>query len=148
MQTLNRYQRVLTLSLLLAGPIPLLAQSYVNPGFKLGYRFGHDGGLIYGFEVSVVRWQHNSYRGIVAAFDGTHQLLECHLGIEYGIGLIGICLGPVLSNRADETSIGFRVTPYAGVILVPYYNFQFLLPSSTQHEIGTYLKFSTRPLSF
>jgi hypothetical protein len=135
-------RRSLTAILLLAAPLPAAAQTYVNPGLKLGYRFGDAGGFVAGFEVSVMVAREKGYLGFVVAADGTPKIWDYHFGVEYGVGYVGICAGPVVSRRSDTTDYGFRITPYAGIFLVPYYNYQYLLRSGSEHEVGSYIKFS------
>jgi hypothetical protein len=138
----KKSRRLLTAILLLAAPLPAAAQTYVNPGLKLGYRFGDAGGFVAGFEVSIMIANNKGYYGFVVAADGTPKIWDYHFGVEYGVGFVGVCAGPVVTHRSDTTDYGFRVTPYAGIFLVPYYNYQFLFQSGGEHEIGSYIKLS------
>ncbi|MCX6144983.1 MAG: hypothetical protein NTZ35_17400 [Ignavibacteriales bacterium] len=139
---MKKSRRLLTVILLLAALLPAAAQTCINPGLKLGYRFGDAGGFVAGFEVSIMVAHENRYVGFVVAADGTPKIWDCHFGVEYGVGYVGICAGPVVAHRSDTTAYGFRVTPYAGIFLVPYYNYQFLFQSGGEHEIGSYIKLS------
>jgi hypothetical protein len=141
-QAMNIRCRILPVILLLVVTLPTAAQTYINPGFKLGYRFGDAGGFVGGVEVSMMIADNKGYHGFVLAADGTSRTLDFHFGVEFGAGIFGICIGPVVSNRPDTTAYGFRVTPYAGFIVVPYYNYQFLIGTGSEHDVGTYLKFS------
>ncbi len=138
----NMLSRMLTVITLLVFAFSAEAQTLVNPGIKLGYRFGDKGGFVAGFDLSIMFARENHYYGFVLATDGTNKNIDFHAGFEYGRGIAGICIGPVLRISPAPHLFGFRVTPYAGILLVPYYNYQFLAPSESEHEIGTYIKFT------
>jgi hypothetical protein len=131
--------RFLIALLLVAASWPATAQTYVNPGLKLCYRFGDTGGFVAGFEVSIMVARESGYIGFVVAADGTPKIWDYPFGVECGVGYVGICAGPVVARRSDTTDYGFRVTPYAGIFLVPYYNYQYLFQSGSEHEIGSYI---------
>ncbi|MCX6134948.1 MAG: hypothetical protein NTU47_14140 [Ignavibacteriales bacterium] len=139
-KVMKQCRRILPVILMLGSSMAVPAQTLINPGLKLGYRFGEGGGFVGGFEISIMFWNEKGYYGFVLAGDGTSKTLDYHFGVEYGIGYFGICVGPVVSHRSDTTTYGLRVTPYGGFILVPYYNYQFLVRSGSEHEVGTYFK--------
>ena len=132
--------RKVFVALLLLSANPLAAQVFLSPGIKLGYRFGPDGGLVGGFDVSVIHATNHGYVGLVAAIDLVQSTLNSHVGFEAGVGPVGICIGPVLSFRDREFDYGARITPYFGAFLVPFYNFQIMRYFPNGHEIGAYLK--------
>jgi hypothetical protein len=139
---MNKLTQLIISVVFFAAAVPAAAQTYVNPGLKFGYRFGDTGGFILGFDLSVIVAGDKHYYGFVLAGDGTSSIADIHLGMEFGSGLFGIAIGPVLRIKPDSGEFGFRITPYAGFILVPYCNYQFLAPNHGEHEVGTYLKFT------
>jgi hypothetical protein len=117
------------------------AQNLLSPGIKLSYRFGDRGGFVGGIDVSAVRWTDHGYFGFVIACDEVHGTVNFHVGIEGGVGVLGICVGPVVSSKDGTLDYGLRVTPYAGAIIVPFYNFQMMQRSPNEHDVGVFLKF-------
>ncbi len=116
------------------------AQTFISPGVKIGYVFGEKGGLVTGVELSVVKWTTGSYRGIVLALDAINDVTSYHIGAELGQGPVGVCIGPVIRSGKGATDVGLRVTPYGGLLLIPYYNFQLFRGWQTTQDIGAYVK--------
>lgn len=137
-----RKSLLILLIILLISPLLATAQqTYISPGFNIGYRFGEGGGVIGGLEVSIVQWGNRSYGGVVFAWDAIHGMNNFHVGLEYGVGFFGACVGPVVATNKDTAAIGLRLTPYAGAIFIPYYSYQFFQSLPSSHEVGMYLKF-------
>jgi hypothetical protein len=91
-------------------------------------------------EVSVTFWKHDQYVGFVLAGDANRGTKDYFVGLEYGYRFYGFCGGPVLRTNSDTTAFGFRGTPYAGVGIVPFYSYQYLQRSGSEHDIGTFFK--------
>jgi hypothetical protein len=115
-------------------------RTFINPGFKLGYRFGENGGFAGGIELSITRWSGYSYAGVLFSIDHSGKTVSYHCAFEAGRGLIGVSIGPVMVRREQSVDYGFSVTPYAGLILIPYYRFTYLRHFPSEHEIGSYIK--------
>jgi hypothetical protein len=115
-------------------------RTFINPGFKLGYRFGENGGLAGGIELSINRWSGYSYAGVLFSIDHSEKTVSYHCAFEAGRGLIGVSIGPVIVRREQSIDYGLSVTPYAGLILIPYYRFTYLWHFPSEHEIGSYIK--------
>jgi hypothetical protein len=116
-------------------------RTFINPGVKLGYRFGENGGLAAGFEISATRWTPSGYLGLLLSVDHSGKTLRTHLGFEGGRGLLGLAIGPTIAFRDKTLDYGFNVTPYAGFVIIPYYNFMFLRSFPSEHEVGSFIKF-------
>lgn len=117
------------------------SQTFISPGVKVGYLFGDKGGLVTGIEISVVKWADGNYRGVVFDVDALNDITSYHVGAEFGQKLGGVSIGPVIRSGKVTTDFGLRVTPYSGLIVIPYYNFQLFCDRQTTHEIGAYVKF-------
>jgi hypothetical protein len=121
----------------------LFAQyTYINPGIKLGYMFGENGGFVYGFEISVTHYDEKSgpIWGCVLDWDVTKELNKVHFGVEGSALFMGLDIGPTYAWRDDKHYYGFSIIPFAGAFLIPYYNYTYLGPNNSTHEIGSYIK--------
>jgi hypothetical protein len=132
--------RIVLIAIFVGCATSLAAQTFLSPGIKLAYRFGDNGGFIGGLDVSVIRASNHGYYGLVVAVDQIHSAVNAHLGIEGGFGPVGLCVGPVLTLKDRTLDYGLRITPYAGVLLVPFYNYQLMHMMSNEHEVGAYIK--------
>ena len=119
------------------------AHYFFDPGIKLGYSFGEGGGFVYGVELSFVITgrdsRHPSY-GITFDYDILPNGSKYHLGVEYMSPFVGLDIGPSVLSTDSSTLYGLSVIPFAGILILPYYNFTYFTPDITFHEVGTYLK--------
>ena len=117
--------------------------TYVNPGIKLGYAFGENGGFTFGYELSFVfikGGNDDSRFGIVIDYDWVKDTRRLHLGTEYMYRFFGIDVGPTVAWCSGSSKTGFSVIPFGGLMILPYYNFTYLDNETEYHEIGTYVK--------
>jgi hypothetical protein len=117
---------------------------YVNPGIKLGYMFGENGGFVFGFELSITRFTENDgfIYGYVFDYDITKTVTRLHIGIEASRTLVGLDVGPTFAWIKGEGKMGLSIIPFGGILFYPYYNYTILFPNTTLQEIGSYLKFT------
>lgn len=130
------------LVLIFAASANVSAQTFVNPGIKLGYAFGKEEGFIFGFEISVTSLANDWIQGIVLDYDIINNLRKVHLGFEVSRGGVGLDAGPTIALENGNVYYGFSIIPYAGVAIYPYYNFTYLWKKGALHEAGSYLKIS------
>jgi hypothetical protein len=127
-------------------PTTVSGQSHrtaINPGIKLGYEFGDNGGFVFGVEISLVVEKQSSdyyYYGFVLSTDKCRDLKKYHIGVEGGRGLMGICIGPSFLSQKGEHDFGLTVTPYYGGLLIPYLSITTTVNSRFIGEIGSYVK--------
>jgi len=117
---------------------------FINPGVKVGYAFGENGGFTYGFELSYVRtgptWLEKKY-GVVLNVDWIKDLTKYHLGVEYiGGALLGGEFGPSILIQNGEIDYGVQATPFLLFFLIPYYSHTFVLNGIDINEIGSFVK--------
>lgn len=119
-------------------------QIYINPGIKLGYTFGDDGGFTYGFELSITtnfkNQQTSNWYGVVVDVDFCKDWTRLHTGIEASSIGVGCDVGPSFLFRNDTVSYGVSFIPFIGIIVYPYYNFSFFDNGFASHELGSYFK--------
>ncbi|MBI3259435.1 MAG: hypothetical protein HYZ54_08195 [Ignavibacteriae bacterium] len=124
---------------------------YFNPGIKLGYSFGKNGGFVWGLEFSVTTVISRSYNqglliGAVVDIDFCRNWRRVHFGIEsspFGIDYLcaGIDIGPSITTIDTHTYYGFSVIPYLGAGAYPYFNYTFTGKDSLGlFELGSYIK--------
>jgi len=140
---------VVVAAALLFASVPRSAEAHIvtlNPGVKLAYSFGPNGGWTYGFEVAVawmtpeIDWVIGS--GAVIDFTWTRGgIFELRGGYEV-FGLIwGLEAGPALVVAPDGTHFAIDVTPFfSGIFVDTYYTASFTLGRPYRGELGTYLK--------
>ncbi len=116
--------------------------TYINPGIKLGYAFGDNGGFVFGLEISIVEHSGSDFvYGFVLSFDHINDAAIFHAGFEAtGAWLIGIEVGPSFMLKNGEKSYGFGITPYAGFILMPYMNISWFSNKQSFFQFGSYIK--------
>ena len=148
MHTKNTYQ---TLILLLAisflcsfGCAAQTRDWYINPGIKLGYVFGKDGGFNFGIEISVTTTRdnngHDTY-GALISFESFHDKEVAHIGFEVFPNIwYGFSMGPSLVFSSENSDIGIATTIFGGAFILPYYRYTYLPSSPDFHEVGSYLK--------
>lgn len=118
----------------------IYAQVFVNPGIKLGYAFGKEGGFVFGWEISVTFLGDYMIWGIVADYDTIKDLNRFHLGIECSRAGIGLDVGPSFAWENEKSYAGFSIIPYGGLLVYPYYNYSYFWKRGSIHEIGSYFK--------
>jgi len=120
---------------------------WFNPGMKIGYTFGENGGFTWGYEMSITYQQAKTignikipyYTGLVIDIDYCNDIKKIHLGAEFA-SVAGICIGPTWITENGKTEVGFSIIPYTGLFLYPYYSFTYRSEKPNIHEIGGYLK--------
>ncbi|MDR3667574.1 MAG: hypothetical protein P4L35_12090 [Ignavibacteriaceae bacterium] len=137
-------KKIFLIVLLLGFSRSFAQDMYVNPGIKLGYMFGENGGFVIGFELSVTRYDNKtgSIWGLVLDLDETVKMTKLHLGVESSTAFLGLDAGPAFIWQDNKGYWGFSFIPYGGVFLYPYYNFTFNFQNIYYHEIGSYIKFT------
>ena len=112
---------------------------FVNPGIKLGYRFGD--GFVFGMEISFTWVSDHGVLGAVLAYDHCSKtnLRKYNFSVEWG-GAAGIALGPSLIVSDSAKTYGITTTVYGGIIILPYFNFDFNFKEKFKLETGSYIK--------
>jgi hypothetical protein len=142
----NRFVSLVMSLLIIAAMFPSFCLSqdemtFLSPGFRVGYRFGEQGGMAGGPEVSVTRWNGGHYVGALISVDNIGKRIRVHVAFETGSGFFGCSVGPTFAFGAGSPpDYGFRVTPYAGFLLIPYYSFLYMRSSPSEHEVGSFIK--------
>ena len=118
---------------------------FINPGFKIGYAFGNNGGFTYGAEISfvMIKKELNSdshHYGFVVDYDCIGNVTKLHFGLEYSYLLIGLDIGPTFGWKEEQGFTGFSIIPYTGIFAFPHYNFTYLGEGMIFHEFGSYFK--------
>jgi len=128
------------------------ATTFLNPGIKLGYTFGDNGGFTYGAEISyvwMIRPEHSSGAGAsigpVLDIDFLPRMSRIHLGIEtaYAVGglvAVGVCGGPTILFKDGDDYWGYSVIPFIGALMYPYFNYTSV-GELRSTEVGGYLKY-------
>jgi len=82
---------------------------YLNPGFKIGYAFGQNGGIIGGFEVSLTHLPKSGIllTGACVSVEKFKSTLLIHLGFE-AASIVGASLGPTMMISEENRSFGFH----------------------------------------
>lgn len=114
---------------------------YLNPGVKLGYQFGENGGFVYGFEVSVTTYTKSSFPlpGVVFNIDRCKGKTKIHLGAQTSL-MLGMELGPTLYIDNDKQYWGVSTTIFGFVFAIPYYEYTYLFDTNNLHQIGLFGK--------
>jgi len=130
---------------------PIADAIVVSPGIKVGYTFGDGGGFTWGAEVTVMRGTGTELSAIVAhgaALNlgwSRHGTFQLRAGWQLVSWLVGIEAGPALVWRDGQARFGFGVTPWLGVIAVPYYTYTLMPGAPDIRETGIYLKLPVCP---
>ena len=117
--------------------------TFFNPGIKIGYTFGQNGGFTYGIEISVVVFSHKVLEprsGFVFDYDRVGGMNRLHFGVEYMFAVFGADFGPTVGWKDNVRMVGFSITPFAGALILPYYSFTYFNEQTLQHEVGSYFK--------
>ena len=114
---------------------------FINPGFKLGYAFGENGGFISGFEISVTNYPdaRRPILGACVSLEQTNSITLVHCALEAS-GLVGISLGPTMVVSEGGHSVGIGATVFGGLVVMPYYRLTYIPNWSTLNEIGSFIK--------
>ncbi len=119
---------------------------FINPGFKLGYAFGQNGGFISGWEVSITNLP-DAKRPILGAcvsIEHIKSVTVVHCAVEAS-SIFGISLGPTIIVSDDSHAWGIGATLFGGVVVMPYYRVTYIPNWSTLNEVGSFIKI---PLKF
>ncbi|MBI3112570.1 MAG: hypothetical protein HYZ01_13465 [Ignavibacteriales bacterium] len=115
----------------------------VNPGVKVGYTFGPDGGFISGIEVSVTTYlgEKLGAAGVLVSVESLGNLRMTHVGIEYfPHPWVGVSLGPTFIRDEARNDLAWSTTIFGGMFVLPYYRAILRTDSTHLHEIGTFVK--------
>ncbi len=138
-----RFLVAIVLCVLLRPPAALSEDAYfLNPGFKFGHTFGENAGFTIGIEVSYTKLatrEKGGIYGVVASMDYCRNAnrFKFHLGGEYLV----VDVGPTLILEGESADVGIGVTPYFGLLLIPYYSHTFRFEKNGLNEMGAFLKF-------
>ncbi len=119
---------------------------FLNPGVRLSYTFGKNGGFTTGFEISCTYLDLESpiIWGILISVDSRRSFNKIHLGVEVVspriTRTIGISIGPTMTKDNNITDYGFTSTVFGGVIIYPFYAYTWRANSQDIHEMGAFLK--------
>lgn len=121
---------------------------FLNPGIKLGYTYGENGGFTYGFELSVTSNvlpdEPTLCYGVVFDIDFNKHWTKIHFGAEGNLITLGLDIGPTLLIQNGTTTLGFSIIPYCGALLYLYYNYSYFGKNMlAMSELGMYLKYHT-----
>ncbi len=120
--------------------ISIAQRTFINPGIKLGYQFGKDGGFSFGFETSFTYMgEKGFFYGAVFAIDRFQRKNYIHIGLEVATPFVGLEVGPTFLN-GTEPDIGFGATIYTGLGLYPYFRYTNMKINPDVYELGTFLK--------
>jgi len=142
------YSSSLVQSQILRGSNYGKTDEYFNPGIKIGYTFGQNGGMTYGIEVSYTKvYDESVAEGFVFDLDYTPAMKTWKALVGYEIGgAMGLCAGPTILLAPIGIDLGMSAIPFTLVPLspiIPYFYYQYILRFSSEpdiHEIGGYAK--------
>jgi len=116
---------------------------YFNPGVKLGYAFGKDGGFISGVELSLTTTLDNQRGawGILFSLEKCRSYTMLHFGGEiFPNSPIGFSFGPSLIRQNDKNEFGASATLFGGALILPYYRYTYRHSLTDINELGAFLK--------
>lgn len=122
------------------------AQSQVwiaNPGVKVGYTFGSEGGFVSGIEISVTTYLGEKLGafGVLVSVESLGDLKMTHVGIEYfPHPWVGVSLGPTFIRGEEKNVLAWTTTIFGGIFVLPYYRAILRTDSTHLHEIGAFVK--------
>lgn len=121
--------------------ISIAQKTFINPGVKLGYQFGENGGFSLGFEISFTFLaKDGAIYGVLFDLDKYQRRWHYHFGLEFWTHFAGVEIGPTFCG-GNISDWGFGTTVYSGAVLYPYYRYTFMNRNPNLNEIGTYIKF-------
>ncbi len=114
---------------------------YFNPGIKLGYQFGKNGGFIYGFEVSLTTYGPNGgLVGFVSNIDFCKGNTKLHFGLQAST-LVGIEIGPTVYFEDKNIYYGITTAAFGYIFILPYYEFSYIFDKDiTINQLGIFGK--------
>jgi len=114
---------------------------FINPGIKLGYAFGENGGFISGLEISVtnVPDARRPILGACVSIEQTNSTTFVHCALEAS-GLVGISLGPTIVVSEGDHRLGIGGTVFGGLVVMPYYRLTYIPNWSVLNEVGSFIK--------
>ena len=122
---------------------PVDTHYFLDPGIKIGYAFGENGGLFYGLELSYVITgpdsKHPSY-GLTFSYDFLPTSHRIHVGAEFLSPFAGIDIGPSLLLNESTNLYGLSLTTFAGIFILPHYQLSLLSDGVITHEVGSFVK--------
>jgi len=131
------------------------AQGLINPGIKLGYTFGPNGGFVYGIEVSYTAYmQNNGIGGLVVDVERCNNMTMMHFGFEgsytgfelNSIPYPGICVGPSLIwDDKQPAELAFSIIPFFGFMALPYFEYTIRREKPNLTQTGIYFKVPVSP---
>ncbi len=118
-------------------------RTFLNPGVKIGYDFGIDGGFVMGVECSYTQLsidEHTVSTGVTVAVDWHRELVKYHCGVQYFTDGLGIEWGPSYLRTEERYGFTSSATLYAWFIALPYVSVTFKGPVDPFMEFGSYFK--------
>ncbi len=127
-------------------PVVVFAQNgtaFVNPGINLGYLFGNQGGVVFGFEISATYWPIDlGFVGVSAKYDWWgNSSTRFQFSGEIGTSFIGVSFGPSWIGTNSLKLSGYSTSVWTGLGLMPYYSYSWFTEGVDFEEIGGYLKY-------
>ena len=115
---------------------------FISPGFKLGYAFGENGGVVVGAEVSITHWPESGrvITGACVSIEGMKPYTLLHVGFE-AASVVGASVGPTMLISKESRSWGFTGTIWGALVVLPYFRYSSFSSTSDLYEAGTFLKF-------
>jgi hypothetical protein len=116
---------------------------FINPGVKLGYTWGKNGGFTWGWEVSCSAYRNGTmaYYGVSIGMDWTKNIRKSYVNLETGVPLFtGISLGPTLITENGRNDVGISFSSYILFLAMPYYTQTTRFGHRNIEEVGVYLK--------
>lgn len=125
----------------------------LNPGVKLGYQFGENGGFVYGFEVSLtntfiqrfnsqlVPGTYLSY-GILFNIDYCKNNTKIHCGVQFSSLPLGFDIGPTFYIKDNKSSSGYSVCLFSFIGVLPYYEYTRIFDeqNTSFSQTGVFMK--------
>ena len=96
---------------------------FYNPGIRLGYQFGNNGGFVYGLEFSIMKTivDYPSFGGKVS-IDFCKDNTKLQLGAQVS-HILGLYIGPTFYFSENKTNFGYSVGLYGTVVILPFYEY-------------------------
>ena len=141
--SINRSFQLLS-ALLIIGTSQASTQDrwFISPGFKLGYAFGENGGVVAGAEVSITRWPESGrlITGACVSIEEMKPYTFLHVGFE-AASVVGASVGPTMLISKESRAWGFTGTIWGGLVVLPYFRYSSFSSRADLYEAGAFLKF-------
>lgn len=115
---------------------------FYNPGIRLGYQFGENGGFVYGLELIILKKIEAYYPSIggKVSIDFCKGNTKLHLGAQAAY-ILGLDFGPTIYFSENKINFGYTASIYGLVILMPYYEYTKLFDENnfSINQVGAYL---------